>query len=345
MSIFFLTLILLDVIVLDMKKIFFVPILKTKCSAEPNAVALCKQFFSNRVIPYLEITNTSDNKGYIKIIDILQNQLHFEEIYRKKGSDINKILQETYTLIKPNCIVSLHILNQSELSNVFDECKFFINTCHHNNCPCAIRVFAGADSTQIGILLKLLKKKDFLIIDIGDSNLYSTKQYLDLVNSLSGCCRFLIFSNERPLSLTNSLLASDDYNPTFNTSVIEAIKKKDFEYDGFGSMCSAKNDLNEYPATKPTYAVFLLYDYFSNSFFSYKSDCKEHVSTAYSSLKVKITNDSSKVFSFTEKTAVAHNRLIELLNSNKKGNASTYICISIIHYIEEIINNIIKSND
>lgn len=326
-----------------MKDIIFLPILKTKSRSEPLAIRECHDLFNTKIIPYIEIINDAENdKGYDKTKNAIGNLLHFEQFYRKKDSELLNIIEKSKLICNSNTISSIEI-KKRDLDNDFDfsSIENFVNFIHNGNYSCSIRINTEIDIKDISKIFNVLSDNDYLIIDIEDNMYKSLMVFLKTITSIHRKCKIIIFSNERPTNSTNRDLAYDDYNNSFNTSVLDAIKNDYFIGDGFGSYCAARNDLTQSGTFKyPVYGVFVIYDFEKNNFFSYKTNKKEHISKVYSFLKPKLKDDEL-LSDFFSKTEISNRMLYSFLdNENKKGNAPTYISFSIVHYIEEICNNI-----
>lgn len=323
--------------------LLFIPILKNKAIAEPNAIKACSKIFSNRIIPYIEIINeNAESRGYINTKRELGDLVHFEQFYRRKDSTLSDIIKKTINNTRTNIIPSLHLLDEKELIDNIDITSSFIDTIHNKHSNLSIRIPTFTNFNLLNGLMVLLENEDYLIFDIDDNDYKSLTLFFNAINRIPKKCKIIIFSNERPKNSTNKGLADLDYNLSFNTSVIDSIISNSFNQDGFGSYCAAKNDLNQGGSYKYLiYGAFVIYDYDKNSFFSIKSNTKDHASKAYSQLKSKIKQNRSIIDKLFFKTPISYNYINKLLdNENKKGSAAQYISFSIIHYIEEIYNNL-----
>lgn len=333
--------------------LIFVPIFKNKANAEPNAIEAVKPILNSNTIPYIELINDQynekldekgqkkENLGYKKTKNAIKDILHFEQFYRKKNVDIIDIISKTKANTNNKTISSIHILNNSEVDEHFDSIQKCIIELQQKGFKCALRVSTEISEQNIFKFISILEKGDFLFIDIADNDYKSIKLFLNKIDNYNRKCRIIIISDERPTNTTNKSLMMDDYNKSFNTSVINAIINNSFNQDGFASYCAAKNDLSQGGAYKyDVYGVFVIYEYSKNDFFSFKTDKVGHISTIYSSLKPKIKSNKSTISNLFKNTKISYDLLNSFLNNNKKGQAATYICFSIVHYIEEIINNL-----
>lgn len=341
-----------------MDKKIFIPILKSKTRSEPVVLEKCHDLFSNEVIPYIEFIarKPKDNNKKTKNRKNVNNKikfftrdiLHFEEICRLKNKDnIDTIIVKTKDIKDDNAIPSIHIINENELNENIENVIDFIQFEHNNKKNCSIRITGDIKfGENIKKVIDLLTKDDFLIIDIGENSYISSeialKYYFDYQNRKS---KIIIFSEERPSKLTNKDLEADDYNKnihSFNVSVIDSIKNDQFVYDGFGSYCSARNDINNGGSGKNVFAIFMLFNYLINDFFSYKSDTANNIHISYAQLKNKLQTKRKIAEDILKDTPLSDDMFKKLIDTSEKPVAYKFITISIIHHIETIYNNLIS---
>ena len=314
----------------------FIPIFKTKENAEPHVIDQTSRLFGDSIIPYVELT-----KEKSKVITALQDIRHFEQVIRKKkGPDFNTVLSQTVPLLSKNNVIVVIHLKGKELADNIDTIEGFIEQAHALDRHVGIRIESGTDLKEVTRIQSLLDHDDFLIIDIADQLYNSSILYLRKICRGTDGCKVIVFCDERPAELKAASYASSGFN-NFSTSLIQSIKDGTFIGDGFGSYCSAKNNLDEgqrNSATK-THAIFLIYRYQENSFFSMKSAERDHVSKVYSLHFKKYIEDNRSTWErfINGKTPLSYQNLQSFLgNDKRKGNAVKYIEIGMIHYIEEI---------
>lgn len=330
-----------------MNNLIFIPILKNNGVSEPKALDKCKDLFSDKCIPYIEIFKEKPEKeskrsAYYKTKAQVEDVLHFEEYHRKTYSDLENVIILSKSINDQNIIVSLHIKNQNELNKNINKIKDFINYEHKIKQKCAIRIpVSFKDTTNLKEISETLIKDDYLIFDIREDKYESLTLFFDnVISNFDTKCKIIIFSDERPISLANKNLALDDYNINFNTSIIESIKKESFNFDGFGSYCSARNNTTTSGSRDEIYGVFVIYNYEKNNFFSYKTDTDDFQEIAYKKLQEKVLKSSYWKGAF-KATTISLDMLNKLLNYGNSKQATDYITISIIHHIEEINNNLL----
>ncbi len=320
----------------------FVPLIKTKTNAEPFVIEKTKQLFGEDIIPYLEIKKTLNDKNVMSMKLQLSGIRHFEGLVRMKGDNLAQVVESTKTLDSDNTTPVI-TLNGKEILESSDLIVGYIN---EKKIPVAIRIPQVSDSTPlIDYLFGALDEKDFIFIDIGDDPFDSNKSTIDSLCRKPHRCKIIVISNERPLNLTGEDYEDLGYNELImNTSLVDNIKSGSFHCDGFGSYCSAKNNLNEGGGATPVYAVFLVYNFDKNRFFSIRSDTKNYISTAYASLKTKVQKTNTELRLITEVTPISFACLNEFMESTQKGIASTYYRFGMINYIEQIKNNLFPSS-
>lgn len=321
------------------KNIIFTPILKTKTYAEPAAIESCLSIFSNKIIPFLEV-KIIDNDGYKKSSSVLKNTVHFEQLLRKDDVDLNKCINYAVIKNEPNIIPTIHILIDDHLDIV--RIRHLIEMCHFRKQRCAIRIQSGLNVDDCIYICNQLEENDFFIIDIEENKYSSTKPYINDIAKFQLKPKILIFSTDRYSNISNRMYQECGYNDTYNSSVVDSIKNETFEEDGFGTYCTAKNNLNETMNASKTNGIFILYNFEKNKIFSIRTATPEYTGIAYSNLKELIK--SKPIYNTVKKhlayTPLSNQMLDDFLQSSYKGTAAKYIGISITHYIEEINNNI-----
>lgn len=328
-------------------KVTFIPIFKTKRTAEFRALNTCLSLFNEMNIPYLEVIHFlgESRESGTKFLDSVKSISHFAQ-YIRKQIPLPMYLDKTLDFVgNKNRIISIQ-LNEADIEQSKERIKTFISKLHNYQHCVAIRM---AVVTSIGIISEIfgmLKNDDYLIIDYDTNDYNALLAYTSLISKEPHECRIVAFSNERPKKAAR-LYEDGDYNYDFNTSVIDAIKKNSFLLDAFGSYCTAKNDLTEeVRRAQNVYGVFLIYSFQVNSFFSIKTDKGDHISRAYTPLKEKLQSKivQMSIRDFFEKTALSRKMLSEILNKSngKNVNCVDFLATSITHYIEEIHNNTIS---
>ena len=208
-----------------MNDLIFIPIFKSKASAEPKAVDQCKALFSQRVLPFIEIIDEKKGKGYKKISPVLSDTIHFEQYYRK-DDNLSEIINLTMESGTKHVIPCLQIKSSLEIDLFKDEILQLIRTAHIHKSSCSLRIPAGVFNDNLKAVLHTLSQSDFLFIDIGCGEYGSASYYVEYIKSVAKQTKVIVLSNERPQNLTGSLMEQNGFNRGFNTSVIDSIKNK-----------------------------------------------------------------------------------------------------------------------
>lgn len=315
-------------------KTIFVPVLKTKRVSEKNALKHLIPSFDarNDIIPYLEIIKKFKEPDVKTYKDYLGNRQYFAETLNEKETD------ELFSIPSAIPVLNTKKISLSELTN-------YVGKAHDSQRAIAIRMIDG-DVKSWQAANTLLKAGDFLFIDIDTSKLDSSF-FLKMVGNRERVFRIVILSNERSVSLAGRNLIKFDLNDlsnsSVNVSVIEAIKNGTFQFDGFASYCAAKNDLTE--EIKKMGAVnvngyMLIYSYDNNAFGAIVSDVKDHISVSYRELLPKIKKNMTNFIDPRFAKTPISKRLIDEAVIEGKLSCQKTITIMIVHYIEEIMNNL-----
>lgn len=316
--------------------LIFTPILKTKRVSEYHALEeIIPLLADGNILPYIEGIKEFTHSNVRKYISLLDkyNSIYF---YEPKRDELLNIYKSNAT--SSNCILSMFLYDDIAESEVED----FINYMHASQRRCAIKLKDGDD--RFLPLLHTLTAKDYLIIELGGTSYYSSS-FISDIKDIGLNSKIIIHSNERFQNLRGKDFEYYDYNnpAKFNFSVIDSIKNSAFNYDGFGSRCSAKNDLieeNKLGEIKVK-GVFLIYDYQKNNFFSIQSDKEDIVARIYNDVKNRITiNRADLDARFFNATPISKNLLDKYLSASK-FSSSKVISVAIVRYIEEINKNIL----
>ena len=322
--------------VLIMNELIFTPIFKTKAHSEYNALKILEGILLQEkyVVPYIEAIKDFDNRNILKYISFFKdNGKAF--IFEPISSDIEKLTNNN-SLLPTNCILSMRITKTTEKPDV----KVFIDKCRANNRVFGLKI-DNSDDRFMDILLDL-KKDELLFIELNGTSL-SSSTFLDDLLDLKLACIIIIHSNERFQYLRGDDFNDDAFNNknNFNTSIIDSIKEKEFKFIGFGSRCSAKDDNTEdIKRSNEVRGVFLIYCFKQNNFYSLISKEKNHISKVYTDFLPKLASHQfdleSKFFNYTPLSKVEFDKCTK----KTKLTSNSLITVSIIRYIEEILNNL-----
>jgi hypothetical protein len=322
----------------------FMPIFKTKKTAELKAFEKCIQHFNKGVIPYLELMRlaTGSKNTELKFLNMIGDRLHFVQ-YLRKDEALEAYLYSTSTLVRSKSRVYAIQICEGDLRDNYEIIEEFVHLLHERGDRVAIRIESATAINWVKSLFAILNSNDYLIFDFASNDFKSLRRYSEIVLSLSHMCSLIAFSDERPLKKPGRLFQDCDYNYDFNTSIIDSIKANHFGYCGFGSYCGSKNDLTEIPGNYPSIrGVFVIYNYENNSFFSIITDTSDHIARIYTELKNKIKLEKKDtIFKLFEDTPLSKKLLHKIIFEPRTKNVRCveFLEVSIVHYIEEIVNN------
>lgn len=328
--------------------ILFVPIIKTKSTTGKLFIEKGLPLFSENVIPYIEIIKNDNLDPTVKL---MRNSLTSKSIrcfvqvcQREKETKNNpktsfkEALERTIALHdSSNETIVIGIKTNDPTFSMSDVRNFIFNQ-HSKGLSIGLRIDAPLSFKIFNVLISFLNKNDYLFIDIGE-NTYESVFFLNDIKKSAIPCPTIVITQQRNAVKSGKSYPSDDFDLTFNMSVLDAVQKGNFNENGFGSYCSAKNDWTEHPPNKKTTycAVFPLYVYSINKFYIIRSAVNSNISSAYSTLKPQILANYDKYKEYIENELIANNMLNEVLKNKKlKGNASAYIAISIIQFVEAV---------
>lgn len=315
----------------------FVPILKTKQNAERSAFEKLSPLFNDEIIPYIQIIKKPSSFSLFE--PFIKDIKFFFEI-RPNVDDFIKSYEEI-TSNYGNAIPVVQISKIGDKSKYVSYNNFFKLLDRSFGLLLNISEFEFIDSDYISNLTK----NDYLFINLDDSPYESLKSEID---EIKGICpaKIVIISQERKDNVAGKYFTSYTYNRAyFMSSVIDSIKSGLFEEDGFASYCTAKNNEEDTGGNgKPLTAAFLTYVFAENSIYVVTSEKDDIISRVYTSVRKRLTYSTPENDAFNSlytNTPISWNRLNEEFKKDKKhSRAVDFIEISIIHYVEEIKNNI-----
>ena len=320
------------------KTMIFVPIFKTKQNAERCAIAKIKPLLSESIIPLLQIIKKVDNQNFAVMANSIENNKFFFEIFGKNTKDYTNLTIK----IAKKYGDSIPLFELSKIDSLVDFNNFVLN--RENGKSVSIKIKIG----QINLIsmneIKLLKPTDYLFVDIEDSD-YSSLH--DEFNQIKFFCKakIIVITHERKDNIAGKYYKNYSYNRAyFISTVIESIKNNDFLEDGFASYCTAKNNEEETGGNgDPLTGVFLTYVYSENAVYSVISPKKDVISRVYTQIRELLKKESPYNDAFNSlysNTPISMQRLQIEYKKDKHSRAVDFIEVSIIHYIEEIVNNL-----
>ena len=332
-----------------MKKKIFIPVLKTKRATEKHILEKLseKYTFDDSFLPLIEWTRDSRESSVKKYAEILKDAFHLESVYRRSNSSIDEIINKTSELRKTNNIVPCLKILKEECKKHYYLIDKFINN-EKEKGAIALNISIENDIDCIVKIGNQLSDNDYLIIDIGLDNIKYIKSLSTIKNKITSKNNIIILTEERNTSLGNKEYAKCNYNGDwlFNFSVIDSIKNDSFDFDGFASYCTLKNDMTgeDQIATK-TYAIVFLYSSDNNSMFTLRTDELMQTASSYVNLTNKILESKEYIERITEKIKKSPlaGEVFNNIIRNKKGSVVKYQEIAVFNYIESVIRDIIRS--
>jgi len=335
----------------------FFPILKTKSNSEPNAIKECLGFLGDYIIPYVEVIPEKEESvkkrksGFDKIRSLLKDKSFIAQCNRSDKQymgtvDFGRYLEDTFSLTKSlnsNVCISIFIRGEQETFN-YKKVNEYIELLHELGYQVAVRCDCFNDN--VARITDSLELDDYFIFDIGFSDISASFfVFMDIEERVRNP-HFLVFSQEINHNLGNKNYSERGYNDGItNTSLMNYYVKQGNDIFGIGGSCGTKNDTNEFFRGTMSYALFLTYDSSKNSFYSMRSEKSGEGSTAYRELVSKIESHFKYYeYGILKNCPISTELLKKQFETHKPGNASTYIKITIINYLEQI-NNLLSGNN
>lgn len=314
----------------------FVPILKTKQNAEKAAFEKLLPLFNDEIIPYIQIIKKLSSFSLFE--PFIKDKKFFFEIHTGVDDFIKKY--EEITNKYSNAIPVMQISKIPDKKSYSSYNDWFKLLNRPFGLLLCISEFGFIDHDYISNLTE----DDYLFINIDDSPYDSLKTEIDEIKEICKA-KIIIISQERKDNIAGRYFASYTYNRAyFMSPVIDSIKLGLFEEDGFASYCTAKNNEEDTGGNgKPLTAAFLTYVFAENSIYVVTSEKDDIISRVYTSVRKRLTKSTPENAAFNSlyaSTPISLNRLNDELKKTKHSRAVDFIEISIIHYVEEIKNNL-----
>lgn len=314
----------------------FVPILKTKQNAEKSAFEKLLPLFNDEIIPYIQIIKKPSS------FSLFEPYIKDTKFFFEMRADVEDLIK-SYEEITNNYDDAIPVI---QISKIKDKTKYF-----------SYNEWFKLLNKSFGLLLNIsefefidheyisnLTEEDYLFINIDDSNYEPLRTEIDEIKEICPA-KVIIISQERKDTIAGRYFTSYKYNRAyFMSSVIDSIKTGLFEEDGFASYCTAKNNEEDTGGNgKPLTAAFLTYVFAENSIYVVTSEKDDIISRVYTNVRERLkkaTPENAAFNSLYTTTPISWNRLNEEFKKPKHSRAVDFIEISIIHYVEEIKNNL-----
>ena len=318
-------------------KVVFTPILMNKKAKIDCFRFMKKEFaeFNDILRPYVECINEKTSiepffeKG--KIIPMVEDR-------RSDAQSIQQSLSFFEGLEKDSgeYIPSIRIhgsITQEEIDSV----NGLLEKRHAQGLGIGIRITNGLESVFDYGFFQKLDHRDYLFIDLGESNYKTALFFLDNIKDENSRVKVEIISSERRKKKTNKNYCDFGKEPDINTSVLEALRNDSFKEYGFATYCGYRSTINDGGKGMKTFGLILLMNFDDSSFFSIKSPVYGYVGTTYAALKPTILNNKKSVLSLLNANGKSREILEQFLEGPNKGTAQFYIMLSMVHYIEELL--------
>lgn len=325
-------------------KIKFYPILKTKNIAERHIIKkFSNELFSDNTVPIIEFIKEKDNRITKNFIFSLENISYIGGMSKinPNYSLLSSIEYAKFLLDESRLVIPFCFINNKTKSDELKELFIFISNVHTNRRNIALWIENTVDISIISSFKNYIKLGDLLFIDIVDDSYHANKFYFNDVFDIGFSTPISLIYRDKNPSLSGKGFACNDLDYNFNNEVPTLIKSNTFDFDGFGTYCTARDNLTDTSIPVKVYPLLSLYNFASNKYFTFKSDIPEYITKAYTTLKTRIKSDStlrSKLYGLLENTPISKSlyQNIEYKDQSKNNTASEFIEVSIVHFIEEI---------
>ena len=326
----------------------FYPILKTKRLAELKLVKRYKDMlFNNDTVLFLEFTKSKNDKIVSSFLKELSEATYIGCMYPENGklSLIDSIDYANYLALNSDTIIPCCYINIHTDFHFFDELNKFIVNMHNKKRRVALRIQVGVeiDNDHFRTIASMLYDEDLIFVDLADGLYNANIFYLEDIRDAFKNNEINVLYQDRNPNMSGKDYANNDYDPSFNTDIIDRIKKDDFCFDGFGTYCGAKNNLVERSIVRKVYPVFPLYDFKENKYFTFSTNILAEIYHAYTDLKDNIGNDKDlkdKLKYLLSDTSIAKEEYHKIESKIKNNTPSEFIFITILQFIESIKYNL-----
>ena len=322
----------------------FIPVLKTKKSAELPVTKQCFQegIFNESIIPLFEFLAPFNDRTSLSYIEAIGNNNCMIQVLQEKTKyhEEYTLLEELQQLdaITKSLPFAMPVLTITESVSTHKDILLNEIVRYKKAKRNIVLRFNNLSLTSgLSDVISLLNENDWLLIDIG----------FDRINPLFKTVFSKLTTKFPKLSNTaiiceelNPLIFNNSYNLNgLNQSIVEMSIIKDFlcgnTFTAVGNYCGVRNRMSVDSKQTKAYGILLLPDFEKFDYYSIRSEtcapAGNHVEVK-ESIKQNISIISN-YFSFAPKSK---EMLDNLLASNKSGNFSTYIKLTLMNYLERI---------
>lgn len=230
--------------------------------------------------------------------------------------------------------------NSFDISNIIDDEK----SLRSEFAKLAFRLTSGTFSAVFPQIRKVIKKTDFLILDIGSAshiNPALRRMYADIDKFRSSTkCKTIIINSTKAKEVTN--VGLEDGEPIFNIDNSLRETYENYQFDGFGDYACIINELPSSGGTISPAGIYYSYKY--NYFIGYRrnkdlSEFDNYIAPAI------VASDYWKEFSKTHhKTCPGCKTIRGIVQGTAMGKSQAkWKGITMSHYIYTISENLDKS--
>ena len=185
-------------------------------------------------------------------------------------------------------------------------------------------------------LLKVLRKSDYILLDIEETNVKGLKY--EITEFIGNCfnSRLIILNSSRPRDFYNKDFEEEGVTNLIRTDIIESFKGLGFS--GFGDYCGCKDVLPSPGVALKGAALSLLYNFDDNAFWVNTNKDTSLGVSGYKEIKPKVM--AQKSYLDPDDSCLAY----KLLSNVGTGSYSTWIEVCIIRYINQLYKNLSSWN-
>ena len=326
-----------------MKKTF-IPVIKTKKSAELPITKQCfkEGIFNTSMIPLFEFLAPSSDKISLSFIEAIGNNKCMVQVVQEKTKfhekySLSDELKQLSTVTK-TLPLAMPVLNITESHLIYKDILYEEILKYKNEKRNIVLRFHNLSViNSFSDVVSLLNTSDWVLIDIGFDRINPlfktvfsklTIKFLNLSNT------GIICEELDPLIFNNSYSTNG-----FNQSIVEMSVIKEFLYNNdflaVGNYCGVRNRVSVDAKQTKAYGILLLPDFEKFDYYSVRSKTCAPGGN-HNEVKELIKQNMPSLLNYFTSAPTSREMLTTLLASNKIGNFSTYIKITLMNYLERI---------
>lgn len=194
----------------------------------------------------------------------------------------------------------------------------------------AIRITFDTFDKYSKIIIRLLRKSDYLMYDIREQQLASMRVEIMKFNKYTIAANKILLNSPRPHDVKNGQFEKHGKTVFINNSVLK--EHVTFGFNGFGDFGGLRDELPDKTGGNGTGAACaLLFQYSDNAFFSYVNPDTSLGATGYKTLIPVILSERPVLDS--AKVCPAYGKILMLPGG---GSFASWIYITLIRYVSQI---------